>query len=270
LLGRALVRERTGATEDAAARRFAAGGRRRARPVGPLDARRAAAFVALFAAVAAYDVWYTSLPDVSRWWDIALLVCPIIPASLALIYLVLPLRRVEGWWLLGAAVALALLAFAFDRAGWGIPANFAKLFAPAFFGWWFLRYFESLSWVVLVALIIPFVDAYSVWKGPTHHIVTQRQEIFTSLSIVFPVPSSGAARLGLPDVLFFAVFLGAADRWGLRVGTTFVLTALSFGATVVIANGAGVDGLPALPLLSVAFLLANGDLLWRRRAWALR
>ena len=235
-----------------------------------LDARRAAAFVALFAAVAAYDVWYASLPDVSRWWDIALLAFPIIPASFTLIYLVLPLRRLDGWWLLGAAVLLALLAFAFDRAGWGIAANFAKLFAPALFGWWFLRYFESLSWVVLVACIIPFVDAYSVWKGPTHHIVSKRPQVFASLSIAFPVPASGFARLGLPDLLFFAVFLGAADRWGLRVRTTFVLAALSFGATVVIANWTGVDGLPALPLLSVAFLAANGDLLWRRRAWALR
>jgi len=235
-----------------------------------LDARRAAAFVALFAVVAAYDIWRRSLPNVPFWWDVALLAFPIIPAALALVYLLLPLRRLEGWWLLGAAVALALLAFAFERAGWGIPANFAKLFAPVFFGWWFLQYFESLSWVVLVACIVPFVDAYSVWRGPTHHIVTHRQQVFTSLSIAFPVPSGGAARLGLPDVLFFAVFLGAAERWGLRVRTTFVLTALSFGATVAIANGAGVDGLPALPLLSVAFLVANGDLLWRRRAWASR
>jgi hypothetical protein len=235
-----------------------------------LRSPRAAGFVALLAVDVAYYQWCSSLPNLPFWWDVALLVFPIVPAVLALVYLVLPLRRMEGWWLLGGAVVLALLAFAFDRAGWGIPSNFAKLFAPVLFGWWFLQYFEALSWVVLVACIVPFVDAYSVWRGPTHHIVTHRENVFTSLSIAFPVPSTGAARLGIPDVLFFAVFLGAADRWGLRVRTTFVLTALSFGATVVIANGAGVDGLPALPLLSVGFLLANADLLWRRRAWATR
>ena len=235
-----------------------------------LDARRVAAFVALFAVDVAYYEWCSSLPNLSFWWDVVLLAFPLIPAVFALVYLILPLREVEGWWLLGAAVVVALLAFGFDRAGWGIPANFAKLFAPVLFGWWFLQFFESLSWVVLVASIVPFVDAYSVWRGPTHHIVTHRQNVFTSLSIAFPVPSSGAARLGIPDVLFFALFVGAADRFGLRVRTTFALTALSFGATVIIANGAGVDGLPALPLLSVAFLLANGDLLWRRRGGALR
>ena len=37
--------------------------------------------------------------------------------------------------------------------------------------------------------------------------------------------------------------------------------ALAFAA---IAVGADVNGLPALPLLSVAFLAVNGDLLWRR------
>ena len=42
-------------------------------------------------------------------------------------------------------------------------ANFARLAATALLGWWFLGYFEALSWVVLVACIIPSVDAYSVW-----------------------------------------------------------------------------------------------------------
>ena len=37
-----------------------------------------------------------------------------------------------------------------------------------------------------------------------------------------------------------------------------------YGITVVAANAANVGGLPALPFLSVGFLLANGDLLWRR------
>jgi hypothetical protein len=40
----------------------------------------------------------------------------------------------------------------------------------------------------------------------------------------------------------------------------------SFGATIALAvwlNVGGLHGLPALPLLSLAFLVANGDLLWR-------
>jgi hypothetical protein len=37
----------------------------------------------------------------------------------------------------------------------------------------------------------------------------------------------------------------------------------SFGVTIVIAVWLDLGGLPAQPLLSLAFLLANGDLLWR-------
>jgi hypothetical protein len=39
---------------------------------------------------------------------------------------------------------------------------------------------------------------------------------------------------------------------------------LSFGATLALAVWADLDGLPALPLLSLGFLVANGDLLWKR------
>ena len=38
----------------------------------------------------------------------------------------------------------------------------------------------------------------------------------------------------------------------------------SFGLTIVLAVWLDLGGLPALPLLSLAFLTANGDLLWRR------
>ncbi len=95
-------------------------------------------------------------------------------------------------------------------------ANFAKFAAVTGVGLLFLSAFEVLSWVVTVALIIPWVDAYSVWRGPTHAITEHHPAVFTKLSIAFVVPGGDAARLGLPDVLFFAVFLGASVRFGLR------------------------------------------------------
>jgi hypothetical protein len=39
--------------------------------------------------------------------------------------------------------------------------------------------------------------------------------------------------------------------------------ALSFGTTLALAVGFNVAGLPALPLLSAAFVLPNADLIWR-------
>jgi hypothetical protein len=39
--------------------------------------------------------------------------------------------------------------------------------------------------------------------------------------------------------------------------------ALSFGTTLALAVAFDVAGLPALPLLSAAFILTNADLIWR-------
>ena len=57
---------------------------------------------------------------------------------------------------------LALVALVFSLLGLGLAANFAKLWAAVFAGWAFLRLFEQLSWVVLVAFVIPLVDIISV------------------------------------------------------------------------------------------------------------
>jgi hypothetical protein len=117
---------------------------------------------------------------------------------------------------------------------------------------------------VLVACIIPWVDAYSVFRGPTKEITQHHEHVFFSLSFEFPVPGSyGAARLGLPDLLFFALFLGAAARWQLRTGWTWICLTASIGGTMALATLFDVDGLPALPLLALGFLLPNADLLWR-------
>jgi len=49
------------------------------------------------------------------------------------------------------------------------------------------------------------------------------------LAVAFVVPGGGAAYLGPPDILFFALFLGAAARWGLRVNWTWGAMAAMYG-----------------------------------------
>jgi hypothetical protein len=175
----------------------------------------------------------------------------------------LPLWRARGLLLVG--LALGVLAFTLEAGDFKLAANFAKLAAMMLLGFAFLDLFESLAWVVLVAALIPWVDAYSVWRGPTRHIVEEQRELFTTLSIAFPAPGErGSANLGLPDVLFFALFLGAAARFHLRLFWTWVALVASFGVTLLAATTLDVAGLPALPLLSLAFLAPNADLIWRR------
>jgi hypothetical protein len=211
-----------------------------------------------------YYSFHDRLWEASTGWDIVFMALVLIPACFALVWLLLPLRT---WrWLLLSAIAIGSMAVLFHLAGWSTPANFSKLLALTAVGFWFLGWFETLSWVVLVALIIPFVDSYSVFspRGPTNLIVTEHEHVFTDyLSFAFPVPGEpGSANLGLPDLLFFALFLAAAARFVLRPGLTWILMTLSFGGTLVAA--AYWRGVPALPLLAIGFLVPNADLIWQR------
>jgi hypothetical protein len=317
----------------------------------------------LVAALFAYYAFFRNGPNVPTSIDILFIAFVLIPAVFGLVWLALPLRRWRG--LLGAGVAFAVLAVVASRADLHVTANFAKLAAATAVAFWFLGFFENVLLIAFVALLIPIVDSYSVWRGPTRHILSERPEVFTALSFSFPVagerqafvvwrePLAGprsfdvfrtpggkrnddpvrdenangqvgflesnldadrdyayrvvtrgasggsativanasdvndgeqrggatssrfdptdvrvesvdsAAKLGIPDLLFFALFLGAADRFRLRVRATWIAMTLSFGLTLAGTYFLGVSGLPALPLLALGFLAVNGDLLWR-------
>ena len=324
-------------------------------------------------------LYYTSsefLPDLPElaavlWVGFALSALAFAPVMLAL-----PLRRVRARSLALLALGFAPIAAVLYLIGADLYASLPKLAAAALLGFLFLRYFEKLSWVVLLALLVPAVDALSVWRGPTHYVVTEKPQVFDVSSIAFPVPgertitlrwnapagtgisgwrvyrrigsgrefllapnpfcppadrcgkelafSDGAepagkqlsyrvvtltgrhesgkatvvfppvgadtpqmtgakgrlapsnlrassaptsAGLGLPDVLFFALFLGAAARFGLRPFATWLALVGSLGLTTVLAVYADpfkTSGLPALPGISLAFLLVNADLICRR------
>jgi len=225
---------------------------------------RAAAVLAVLAALAAYYGVSEDLPALGVWADVAFLSFALIPLTFLLVLIALPLRRSGmdrlGW----TAVALVGFSAALEWAGLDIAANFVKIAAVVSVAWWFLSFFEALSWVLLIAVLIVPVDIFSVARGPTKEIVENQPQVFNALSISFPLPGEhNSAQLGLPDVLFFSLFLGAADRFGLRVGLTWILMTLSFGATLALAVGFDISGLPALPLLSAGFVLANADHLWR-------
>jgi hypothetical protein len=223
---------------------------------------RALAFVSVGGALVAYYYTVDSIPALSDWWDVALLGCVLIPAVFSLDLLVLPLSRARG--LFALAAALAVLAVLAEVGDLEVLANFAKLAAVTFFAFWFLNFFEELVLLVIVALIIPWVDAYSVFRGPTGHIVSKHPHVFTNLSFAFPLPDGQTARLGLPDLLFFALFLAAALRFRLRVYWTWAAMAAFLGATVALAQWTELNGLPALPAVSLGFVLPNADLLWAR------
>jgi hypothetical protein len=223
---------------------------------------RVGAFVVLLAGVVTWSAVAPHVSHVGLWPAVAIISSAVMPATLGLIYLALPLwsRR----WMILAAALFGVAAVLTWRADARLASNFAKLAAYTCAGWAFLRLFEELSWVVIVAAIIPFVDAISVAAGPTNQIVNHHPEVYSAVAVAFLAPGGGAADLGPPDILFFALFLASTARWNLRTGWTWLAMTGMYALTLVTVNAVDVNGLPALPFLSAGFLLANGDLLWKR------
>jgi hypothetical protein len=222
---------------------------------------RALAFVGLAAALVAYSFSVDSIPRLSVWWEVALLGAGLLPAVFMFDLLLLPFSRARG--LLPLAAGLGVLALLAELGDLEVLANFAKLAAVTFLAFWFLGLFEELVLIVTVALIVPWVDAYSVWRGPTGHIVEHHSQVFTYFSFEFSLPHErDDPRLGMTDLLFFALFLAAAARFRLRPGWTWLGMIAALAGTIAIDVWTNVGGLPALPALSVGFLVPNADLIW--------
>ena len=227
-----------------------------------LSRPRAVAFVAIAAGLVAYFYSADSIPRLSLWWEVVILAAGLLPAVFLLVWLMLPLATARGLWL--PALMLAVVAVLAEIGDLEVLANFAKLGAATFFAFWFLNFFEELFLIVTVAVIVPWVDAYSVFRGPTGNIVEHHSEIFTYFSFEFTLPHErDDPRLGIPDLLFFALFLAAARRFSLRTGWTWLGMVSALGATIALAAWT-IGGLPALPALSLGFLLPNADLIWAR------
>jgi len=231
-----------------------------------LDARRRiAVFVACGAAAVTWFVIAPHLGKVGLWAAVVIVSAGVLPGTLVLVFIALPLSRLRWSVLALVALALGLVAFACSEAGWALGENFAKLFAAVFAGWAFLWLFDNVGLVLLIALIIPIVDAISVFTpgAPTHEIVKHHISVYNHVAVAFLAPHDGAAQLGPPDILFYAMFLGAALRFRLRPGWTWLATTGLYAASFPIAIATNASGLPALPFLTAGFLAANGDLLWK-------
>jgi hypothetical protein len=223
---------------------------------------RASALLALVAALVVCYELAPRLAPLATWPSVAVVALALIPVTFAITWFMLPLAGSR--WLYTSTAAAAALAVGLSLLGAQVAANLAKFVAMTTLGWLFLTLFEALSWVVAVALIIPWVDAYSVWRGPTRAITTHHESVFTTLSVAFVVPGGSAARLGLTDVMFFALFLAASARFGLRPLATWVAMTAALGLTIALTSVWAVNGLPALPAIALGFLLPNADLIWRR------
>jgi len=183
-----------------------------------------------------------------------------------LVWALYPLRVLGHRLLLVAAVGLPLGAL----LTWLelLPlANVAKVAAAAALGLWVAENLEHASWVVLVAVVSAVVDVVSVYAGPTKVLLDTGPAAVGYFTIALTVSgyavTEGYTALGISDVVFFSLYLSAARRFDLRSAASAVAMVASLVVTVAAATYW--EALPALPLLSVAFLAVNADRLWALR-----
>jgi hypothetical protein len=235
--------------------------------------RRAVALGVLLAGFIVFGAVAHRLPRLSQDGAIAFASVVVLPALTATIWLALPLARTrELLPLVGAALAgLAWVGFYF--LGLGELANASKLACFVLFGFWFLSLFEALWWLALVALLVPWVDIWSVAAGPTEYVTEERPGVFKGISVALHVPGeTSTANIGPPDIVFFALFLAAAQQFRLRVTLTWISMTGLLSLTLLLVYFWDTSGLPALPAVCFGFLLPNLDLIWRgaRAAYAAR
>lgn len=158
------------------------------------------------------------------------------------------LRDPDGWPTLLLAVAL-------------LAANVLRLLAAAAVGLALARNVHSAGATLLIALVATGADLFSVFAGPTRALLEGDAPVVDLLLLIFPVfGESFGFALGLSDFIFLALFAGMARLLGLRYALTLVCVCA--GAFLAIVVGLLLARpLPALPFISLAFLIANADLI---------
>jgi hypothetical protein len=220
----------------------------------------------LLAVLVAYGAGARRMPELpSEHLDVVFYALVLLPAFAAAVWLALPLAQAGTVPLTVLAASAGALAIVLSLLDVDSAANVAKLACYALAGFAFLSLFEELWWIALVAVLVPWVDIWSVAAGPTEYVVEERPGLFESVAIAFPSPGETVVvNIGPPDILFFALFLAAAARFQLRVAATWVgMTACLAITLALVWWWDDVAGLPALPAVCLGFLAPNADLLWQ-------
>jgi len=145
-------------------------------------------------------------------------------------------------------------------------ATLAKLIAAICAGLALARLLRGRVQMIAIAVLVSAVDIYSIAGGPTRALVTDNRRGASELALnLRAMDTQVVNQIGLSDLFFFALFTTAVLRFGMRRWTTWTAMTVSFGLSMLLADGFRTP-VPALPLLSAAFLLANADLFLPRRS----
>lgn len=226
--------------------------------------RPASLLIAAYAATFAYLLITPVLPDIGGTGDANTLVSDI-PTMLlfaACVFVWLPARD-EPSPLAFVALGAGLVAGGATEAG-SIPvADVSKLMFCAALGLLLAKIGSEPELLIAVPLVAAGIDILSVAGGPSDLLARDSSRAGDFLSVYLPAWGGGRAGvLGLADLIFLAFYASGVWRFPLRRRVTTVALALALPATVVIQISLDTP-LPVLPILAVALLLPNLDLLPR-------
>lgn len=217
-------------------------------------------------ALLVYGIVAPYLPVTGLYSGLAVALVVNLPLFAGVIAGLSPLRR-AGTRALAVAAAASVVSVVFVLLEWVPAANVAKAAAAAGLGYWLAGAISSLGVVVLVAALSAGVDIVSVLVGPTKALLDRAPEAVGYLTVAFLWPGQDPLRfytaLGVADLVFFALYVGAARKFGLRPTATVAGVAAGIAAAIVV--GIWVGPMPALPWLAAGFLIPNADLLLARR-----
>jgi hypothetical protein len=214
-----------------------------------------------------YGLLAPQLPRLSFWGGMAVTLVVNCLLLALLLYGLAPLHDQGLRALAVAGVGLAG-ALGFGFAGLIVPASLFKTVAAASLGFWLVGSVTSATLVVGIAALAAVVDIASVAVGPTKALLENAPSAVGALTVAMLWPGyasdAGYTALGVSDVIFMALYAGAAAKFRLRVRATVLACAAAIAVTVIAA--VWFSALPVLPLLGVAFVGVNADLLfWRKR-----
>lgn len=162
-------------------------------------------------------------------------------------------------------VGSALLVAALNAAGVGAAANVFEAFLAGAAGLLMARLLGTAAVAVAVPVFVAAIDVISaLGESPSARRVATPGESADPLSVDLPAwgDLGSAARLGVSEVLFVAMFAAWAWRFGLRRGPT--VAGLALGLVGALALELALErAVPVLALVAAGYLLPNLDRLGR-------
>lgn len=192
-------------------------------------------------------------PEVDAVVGFALCLLPV-----AWLVWVLCSRSVSTRRLLAVAVVDLIVALMIARRGWFAAAMPFQVVAAAGLGAVLAGQVAVAWWLAAFAGVAIVADAWSVFLGPTRQVVEHAPQVLDYVLVHFTPVGGPVAGLGLgmSDLVFLALFLAGSRRLGLSVRRGYAAMVASLVVTVMLAVWWR-PAVPALPLLSLAFLAAN-------------